>query len=137
MSWEYLKKELSFKKSMFYMLINMKVIYKLIDSIIFDEFGQACPNYQGKFTISLGHLKKRVRNEVRDSTELAVLGTSLVIYYTSNVIPPLTYFLSQNGIHNKSFPHLINCLCDISSLLFQVVVGQCTLAFFKIGIYSM
>ena len=30
------------------------------DSIIFDGFGQACPNYQGKFAISLCHLKKEI-----------------------------------------------------------------------------
>ena len=35
-----------------------------VDSIIFDGFGQACPNYLGKFEISLWYLKEEVRNAV-------------------------------------------------------------------------
>ena len=33
-----------------------------VDSIIFDDFGQACPSYPGKFAISLCHQKKEGRN---------------------------------------------------------------------------
>ena len=100
-----------------------------VDSIIFDGFGQACPNYPDKFGISLLHPKKEVRNEVRDLTALAGSNTTRTIYYTSNVLPSLSLFLSQYGIHAKPFLHLINCMCNICSLLFQVTVGPCNLAY--------
>ena len=77
------------------------------------------------------HLKKEVRNEVRDLTALAVSNIALTIYYTSNDLPPLPHFFSQYGIHTKPCFHRINCLCNISSLLlFQVTVGPCKLACF-------
>ena len=103
-------------KLMFCMLINMKVFYKVI--VFFDGYCKACPSYPGKFAISLWHLKKLARNEVRDSTELAGSDTTLTIYFTSNVLSTLTLFLSQYEIHAKSFLHFINGLCNISSLLF-------------------
>ena len=58
--------------------------------------------------------------------------TTLAIYYTANVHPPLNPFLSQYGIHTKPFLHLINCLCNISLLLlFHVKVDACKLACFS------
>ena len=59
---------------MFSMLINMEALQ--VASIIFDGFGQACLNYPGKFAMSLWHLKKEVRNEVRDLTVLAGWNTT-------------------------------------------------------------
>ena len=38
-----------------------------VDCIIFDEFGQVCSNYPGKFAICR-HLKSKVRNEIQDLT---------------------------------------------------------------------
>ena len=74
-----------------------------VDSIIFDGFDQACPNYLGKFVISLWNIKKEVRNEVWDLIALAGLNATLTIYYTSHVLPPSTLFLTQCGIHTKIF----------------------------------
>ena len=102
----------------------------LVNSIIFEGFGQAFPNYSGKFAIFVWHFRKEVGNEVRDLTALTGSNTTLTTY-TSNVLPPLTLFLSIYGIHAKPFLHLINCLCNISSLLFQVAVGSCELVFFS------
>ena len=100
-----------------------------VDRITFCGFGQACPKYPGKFALSLWHLKKDVRNKVRDLTALIGSDTTLKIYYTFNVVPPSTLLLSQCGIHIKLFLHLINCLCNLSSLLlFQVTVGLYKLA---------
>ena len=80
-----------------------------VDSITFDELGQGCPKYPGKSVMTLWHLKKVVRNEVRDLTVTALHGsnTALTIYYTSNVVLPLTPWLSQLEIHAKYFLHLI------------------------------
>ena len=99
-----------------------------VDCIIFHGFGQACLNYPSKFAIPSWHQKKEVRNEVKDLTALAGSNATLTIYYTSNVLPPLTLFPSPYGIHTKSFLHLIIFLCNISSFLFQVTVGPCKLA---------
>ena len=100
------------------MLINKKV-----DSIIFDGFGQACPNYPGNLCdISR---KPSVKNEVSYLTALAGSIATLTINYTSSVLPPFTLFLSQYGIHTKPFLHLINCLCNRSLLFFQVTLGPC------------
>ena len=102
-----------------------------IDSLVwflFFDFGQACPIYPGKFAISLWHLKKEARNENRNLTALVCSNTTLTIYYMSIVRPPLTLFLSQYGIHTKPFLHFINCLCNISTFLFQVVVVPWKLA---------
>ena len=76
-------------------------------------------------------LINHIWNEVRDLTELAGSNTTFTIYYTSNVLLPLAFFLSQYGVHVKLFLHLINCLCNISLLLlFEVtVVGPCKLSF--------
>ena len=88
------------------------------------------PKYPGKFAVSLQHLKKEVRNEVRDLTALAGSNTTFRIYYKCNVLPPLTLFFSQYETHGKLFPHLIDCLCNTSLLLlFQVTVDPCKLAF--------
>ena len=78
--------------------------------------------------MSLWHFKKEVRNEVRDLTALAGSITTLTIYYTYNVLPPLTLIYSQYGIHSKPFLRFINGLCNINSLLFQVTLGPCKLA---------
>ena len=64
------------------------------ESIIFDEFCQATLKYPGKFAISLWHLKKEVRNEVRYLTLVAGSKITLTIYYTSNDLPPLPLFIS-------------------------------------------
>ena len=95
-----------------------------VDSIIFDGFDQKCSKYPGKFAISLWRGLK--------------LGTcscwfKYCSYYKSTVLPPLNPFLPQYGIHNKSFLHLTNCLCSVSSLiLFQVELGN--LASMQIGL---
>ena len=62
-----------------------------------------------------------------DIFALAGSNTILTIYYTSHVLPSLTLFPSQYGIHTKPF-HLINCLSNISSLLFQFTLVPCKLA---------
>ena len=104
-------------KLMFSTLINMKNLLQ-VDSITFDRFGKACPNYSGKFAMFLWYFKKEDVNEVKD-LELAGSNTALTIYFTSNILPPLTLFFSHSGIHTKPFLHLITFLCKINSL-FQV-----------------
>ena len=79
-----------------------------------------------KFEMSLWYLKKEVGDEVKVLTTLAGSNTTLMIYYTFNLVPPLNLFLSQYEIHTKLFLYFINCLCNIS--LFQVMVGPCKLA---------
>ena len=66
-----------------------------------------------------------------DVTALAGSNTPLTIYYTSNVLLPLTLFHSQYGIHPKTFLHLINCLCNVSSLL----LSQAMIGTIKLGCY--
>ena len=105
------------RKLMFCMLINMKVFYKLIE--LFDGFYQACPKHIVKFAMYLWHLKNEIRNEVWNLTALAGSSTTLAIYYTCNVLPSLTLFISQYGIHAKPFLYLINCLCNRSLLLYE------------------
>ena len=100
------------------MLINTKNLLQ-VDSITFDRFGKACPNYSGKFAMFLLYFKKEDVNEVKD-LELAGSNTALTIYFTSNILPPLALFFSHFGIHTKPFLHLITFLCKINSLLFQV-----------------
>ena len=87
MSLQYLKKQLSYEVDV---LRADKHESMTFDSITFDGSGQACQNYPDKFAKSLLHLKKEVRNEIRDLTALAGSNTTLTIYYTSNVLPPLT-----------------------------------------------
>ena len=107
------------------MQASITVIYKL--TLIFDGFGQACPNYPGKFAVYLFHFKKEVGNEVRDLAALAGSNTILTIYYKFSDLPPLILF--QYGIHTKSSLHLINRLRNISLLLlFQVTVAPCKFA---------
>ena len=57
--------------------------------------------------------------------DLARSSTTFVSYHTFNILSPMTLFLSQYESHAKPFLHLINCLCNISSMLFQVVLGPC------------
>ena len=64
-------------KLMFYMLINMKVFYKL-KLLFFDGVGQACLKYLSKFAMSLSHYKKEVRNEVN--------CTNWLKYYSCNIL---------------------------------------------------
>ena len=52
--------------------------------------------------------------EVKDLTALTGSNTALTIWYISNVLPPLTLFFSQWGIHTKLFLHLIIWLSNIS-----------------------
>ena len=91
MSLRYCKKELSYEVYVLHADKHESLLQ--VDSIIFDGFGQAYPNYLGKFAISLWHLKKEVRSEVRDLTALAGLNIALAIYYTSSVFPLLTLSL--------------------------------------------
>ena len=119
-SLQYLKKQLSYEV---YILHADKVFYKLIVLFFMDLAKHAA--------ISLWYLKKEVRNEVRNLTALVGSNATHTVYYTSNVLPLLTFFVSWYGIHTKLFLHLINCLCNISSLLFQVMVGPCKLACLK------
>lgn len=74
-------------KLMFCMPINRHESLLQVDTVIFYEFSWACPNYPGKFAISLWHLKKEVRNEVKGLTALVGSNTTLTIYYTFNVLP--------------------------------------------------
>ena len=95
MSLQYLNNKLSYEVDV------LHVDLLQVDSIIFDGFGQACPNYPCEFAISLRNRKKEARNEIRDLTALVGSNITLIIYYIFNVHPPLTLFLSQYGIHTK------------------------------------
>ena len=64
MSLQYLKKYLSYEGDIFHTVKRESL--SQVGNIIFDGFGQVFPNYLGKFAISLRHLKKEVRNKVRD-----------------------------------------------------------------------
>ena len=119
-SWQYLTKELSYKFNVLHAHRHKSLLQ--VDTIVFDGLGYPFSKYPGKFAISLWHLKKNVREEVRDLPTLADSNTTLTTHYTFNVFPLLTFFLSQYWIHTKSFLHLINCLCNITSLLlFQAI----------------
>ena len=65
-----------------------------------------------------------------DLPTLAGSSTTPTIYCASNVLPPLILFLSQYGIHTRSFLHLIICLCNISLSCFHITIGPCELACF-------
>ena len=65
-SFKYFKKELSWEVDVVH--ANKHENLLKVDIIIFDVFGWACPKYTVKFAISLWHLKKEVRNEIRDLT---------------------------------------------------------------------
>ena len=54
---QYLKKELNYEVDVLHADKHEGILQ--VDSIIFDGFGQACPKYQGKFAISLWHLKEK------------------------------------------------------------------------------
>ena len=118
-------------KLMLYILIDVKVFYLQVDTFIFDEVGQTCPKYLGKFAMSLWHLKKEVRNEFRGLTALAGSNTTFMIY--------LLYIQYSPTI--ESFPLSIwnpdqlfsssDCLCNITSLLLlQVTLSPCKLPCF-------
>ena len=53
---------------------------------------------------------KYFMSDCRDLTARADSNTTLTIYYAFNVLPPLTLFLSQYGIHTKRYFLWINCL---------------------------
>ena len=112
-------------KLMFCMLINMEVFCKLTVLFLMGlaRFAQITQLKLQYLCEILG--KKSGSYEL---TGLAGSNTSLTINYTSNVLPPLTLFFSECGIHTKRFLHLFNHLCSISSLLFQVTLGPCKLA---------
>ena len=86
MSLQYLKKELSFEVDVLHADKYESLLQ--LDSIIFDGFCQAFPNYPCKFAISLWHCKKGVKNEIRDLITLTGLNTTLTNYYTFNVLSP-------------------------------------------------
>ena len=120
-------------KVMFCMMINMKVFYKLtvfIYLFFFDGFGQTCPNDLGRFVISLWHFKKEVRKDVRDNYTcwFKSYPYRLLYIHGSPTIGPCP----QYGIHTKPLLYMINCLCNISSLLFYVTLGPCKLACFSL-----
>ena len=74
---QYLKKESSYEVDDLRADKHGSVLQ--VDSIIFDGFGQTCPKYLNKFAISLLHLKKDTRAEVRDLTTLAGSNTALTM----------------------------------------------------------
>ena len=61
---QYFWKELSCEVDVLHADTHENVIQ--VDNIIFDGFSLACPNYPGKFAISLWHVNKEVINEVRN-----------------------------------------------------------------------
>ena len=100
-----------------------------VDSIIFDGFDQACPNYLGKFLISLWNIKKEVRNE---SLGLNCTGWFKCYSYNLLYFPcPPTIDPFPHSVWNpyQDILHLNNCFCNISSLLFQVTLHPCKLVF--------
>ena len=100
---------------------------------MFDVFDPVCLKWLGKFAISLWHLKKEVRNEVRDLTVLAGSNT-FTICYTSNILLPLTHFLSQYGIHKKPFLYLIICVILSKGRYMQVDLFAKILTYYKTGL---
>ena len=90
---QFLKKELSYEVDVLHADKHESLLQ--VDLIIFDGFGQAYPNFPGKFAVSLWYLKKEARNEVRGLIVLACSNTTLTIYYASNIPPWYTLFLSQ------------------------------------------
>ena len=82
-----------------------------VDTIIFYWFGQTCPTCSGKFAISLWHLKKEVRNEVRELTTLAGSNIAFTIYSTSMFSHhwPFSSF-SMASISSLFFIWLIVCV---------------------------
>ena len=116
-SLQYLKKELSYGVDVLH-TDNCECLY----NIICDGFDQAS-KHPGKFAISFWHLKKEVRNEVRDLTALAGSNITLTIYYTFNVLPPLALFIFAL-FHTKLFFHLINCLCNVSLIVIVSSYGR-------------
>ena len=63
-------KELSYEVDVLYAAKHESLLQ--VHLIIFDEADKACPILLGKFALSLWHLKKEVRNEVRDLLEYLV-----------------------------------------------------------------
>ena len=72
----------------------------------------------GKFAMPLcyGILRKKPGIKL-GAISNTVSNIALTIYNTPNVLPPLILSLSQYGIHTKPFIHLINCLCNLRSLV--------------------
>ena len=78
-----------------------------VDSIIFDWLGQTCLKYSGKFSVSLWHLKKEVRNEVRDLTAMADSNTALTIV----THPMFSHHVPFSSFNMESIPTLF-FICD-------------------------
>ena len=79
---QYLKKEVSDKVDFLY--ADKHENFLQIDTIIFDEDGQAFPNSQNsKFVMSLQYLKKEVRDEVEylhaDKHQSFLQGDTIII----------------------------------------------------------
>ena len=89
---QYFKNQLSYEADVLHADRNESLLQ--VDNIICDGFGQGCPKYPAKFAMFLWHLKREVRNEVRDLIALRDSNAGLTIYYALNVLPPLTLFFS-------------------------------------------
>ena len=104
-------------KLMFRMLINLKVFCKVI---VLALMGLA--RHAQTTRVNLHYLcdtlRKKSGMKLWDLTAQAGSNATLIIYYASSVLPPVTLFLPHYGIHTKPFRYLINCLCNIRSLLF-------------------
>ena len=132
MSLQYLKKELNCKVDVLHADKHESLLQ--VDSIFFEGFSQACSRGRGKFAISLWHLRKK------SGMKWGTYCTGWFKYCSYNMHPmfsPHWPFYSLNLENAKSFPYLINCLCNMSSLLlFQVkVVHASWLVFVNLIIY--
>ena len=80
---QYLKNELSYEADVLH--ADRYESRLQVDNFLFDGFGQGCPKYPAKFEMSLWHLKKENRNEVRNLTALADSKAGLTMHYTFNI----------------------------------------------------
>ena len=105
-------------KLMFCILIKIKVFYKLILLFL-----MGLAKHSQSTRTSLQCLCDILRKKLSGS------NTTLTIYYTSNVLPPLNLFLSQYGIHIKPFLDLIIFFVEHKFLaIISSQVGPCKLA---------
>ena len=88
MSLQYLKKELRYEVVVLHADKHESLLQ---GNIIFNGFGQACPNFLGK---CLCDILRKVKSEVRELTAPAGSNTALIIYYTCSVHLSLALFLS-------------------------------------------
>ena len=106
-------------KLIFCMLMKMEVFYKL--KILIRDVQTTWVNLQYLCNIL------RKKTGTKSGNQLHYLFK----YYSYNLLyvqcSPTIDLFPQYGIHTKPFLHLINCLCNISSLSFQVMVGPCKL----------